>query len=117
MENGILDWCREELDDMPVKVNEYNRAWMRRQFSGDQLREAEKRLSAFVRTEWHDPISHDKAPWKLIDGKAILSRVRRRLQTWKIHLPESAIHEVMEIQDYGESLVAVAHLVAGWAED
>lgn len=110
----IMVWCQEEIDSLPGAVAEYNRTWMRRCYEGDELRAAEIRQNGFLRTEWFEPIAAGQMPWKLVDGKASLSRIRRRLHQFNLPMPESAIHEAMEPGDYGVMLNEVVGTVQQW---
>ncbi len=109
----IIEWCREQLDELPAKIRQYNMPWIRRAFP-DGMREAERRLDSFIRTEWLDPVAREEVPWKLIDGKAILARYRKELQQYGIHLQEVFVHSSMGVEEYGVSMRAVVDMVAQW---
>lgn len=114
----IYTWCQEEIDAVPRKVQEYNASWVRRCFPNkDEQRDAETRILTFLRTEWTEPIARREVPWKLVDGKEILRRLRKRLHSLKIDLPESAIHSVMEPSDYGSALVQLVETTKQWTEE
>lgn len=114
----IREWCQEEVDSIPRKVQEYNISWIRRCFpSREEQREAETRLQTFIRVEWHEPVAKGEIPWKLVDGKEILRRLRARLHEFGVDLPEQAIHSIMKPQDYGSALVSLVETVKGWTEE
>lgn len=114
VEEEIKSWCREEVDEIPVKVQEYNRSWVRRNFGHEDFKEGEKQIVSFIRTEWQEQISQNQIPWKLLDGKIILRRIRKRLQASKLILSEDAIFNVMTIDDYGECVKDTVDLLASW---
>ncbi|MDY6972686.1 MAG: AAA family ATPase [Thermodesulfobacteriota bacterium] len=113
-EEEIKAWCHEEVDELPVKVQEYNRTWVRRTFDHEDFKMGERKIVSFIRTAWQEPISQGQIPWKLIDGKTILRRIRKRLQAVGLSLPEDAIFDVMTLDDYGECLKDTVHLLSSW---
>lgn len=110
----ILDWCREHVDRLPSRIHQYNSTWIRRRFDSQELETAQTHVTRFVRREWTEPIQAGNIPWKLVDGKDVLSLVRIRIQKWGVVLPEAEIHSIMEPHDYGKSLNSVARLVQEW---
>lgn len=112
-ESIIIEWCQEQVDELPAKIRHYNLPWIKRACP-DDIRDAERRLDAFIRTEWLDPVGRGEIPWKLIDGKAILARFRTSLQAYGIHLQEASLHSAMLASEYGGSMRDVVELVARW---
>lgn len=114
VEEEIKAWCQEEVDELPVKVQEYNRTWVRRTFDHEEFKRGERKIVSFIRTAWQEPISQGQIPWKLLDGKTILRRIRKSLQTVGLTLPEDAIFNVMTLDDYGISLKDTIDLLSSW---
>lgn len=114
VEEEIWAWCQEEVDNVPVKVQEYNRAWIRRTYDHEDFHKGETQIASFIRTAWQEPINRKDIPWKLLDGKAVLRRVRKRLQADGLILSEDAIVKVMSIEDYGEALKETVDLLTSW---
>ncbi len=114
VEEEIRAWCQEEVDNVPVKVQEYNRAWIRRTYDSEDFKKGETLIASFIRTAWQEPISRKEIPWKLLDGKAVLRRVRNKLQADGLTLSEDAIFKVMALEDYGDSLKETVDLLASW---
>ena len=113
----ILDWCKENLDEIPVKVREYNLNWMRRTLEEDGGREREKLVASYLRQSWQEPIARDEIPWKLVDGKVVLRRIRATFQNDSLMLPDSALFEVMNVDDFDVCMKATTDLVHSWVED
>lgn len=111
----ILDWCKENIDELPSKVREYNFHWMRNEFGSD-FHNAQKREDRYIRKEWTVPINDDRIPWKFIDGKSVLSRLRHKLEDNQIFLPESQLLSVMSHDDFGDSLNKVVEIILEWTE-
>jgi DNA topoisomerase VI subunit B len=110
----ILSWCTDELDDLAVKIQEYNRNWIRRTYEHETLKEGEKQVTAFIRESWQEPIARQEIPWKLVDGKTLLRRLRHKLQDYKIMVPDSAILDVMSVEDFDASIKTAIELVYSW---
>jgi hypothetical protein len=110
----IQRWCDDEKDELPVSVREYNQRWIRGNYEGDQLKEGEKVVAAFIRTAWIEPIAQKHIPWKLLDGKAILKRVRRKLQEYGLVLSDDAILNTMTLDDFDDSIKETTSLVHSW---
>ena len=113
----IFTWCDEELDEIPVKVHEYNRKWVRREYDPDDYKEGEKQITSFIRTAWQEPISKREIPWKLLDGKVILKRIRKKLQEYNLILPETAIFNVMSLDDFGTCIKKVVDELVSWFDE
>jgi predicted ATPase len=112
----ILAWCNDNLDEVPVKIQEYNRSWLRRTHEADNLRDGERVIASFIRSSWHEPIGRHEIPWKLVDGKAVLRRVRKRLQEHQVTLPEVAIFDVMTVDDFDACMTNTVKLITNWFE-
>ena len=112
--NTINEWCKEEIDNIPVKIREYNQSWIKRVFPHDQWRNSQTILDGFIRTSWQEPLSNKKVPWKLVDGKAILRRIRSGLHEKKINLTEKMIYSVMSEKDFDIHIKETADLLNKW---
>jgi len=110
----LFNWCNSELDDMPVKIIEYNRSWLRRTYENKDMKIGEKRIAEFIRKSWHEPISSHDIPWVLVDGKAVLRAIRRKLQEFSIVLTGEAIMQVMENNDFDDNMRKSVSLVHDW---
>ncbi|MBL7208998.1 MAG: AAA family ATPase [Dehalococcoidia bacterium] len=87
-----LEYCYEELDELPGKVREYNQQWLRNQFTEETAgRGARARLDAFIQKDWYGQINSQEIPWKLMDGRGALKFVRRKLQEKSIMLPDAVL--------------------------
>ena len=114
MKDKILEWCKQELDEIPVKVQEYNRAWIKSKFDQDNWREGEKIVTSFIRENWHDPISKGQIPWKLVDGKLILHKIFSFLQQYRIILSKKTILEVTNEDDFDECMKETINITYNW---
>ena len=113
----ILDWCKEEIDKMPTKIREYNQSWIRKVFSHDEFRDAQSIIDSFTRLNWQEPLNKNKIPWKLVDGKAVLRRIRNKLQISKINLSEKILFNVMVEDDYDDNLKMSVNQIYKWVSD
>jgi len=113
----IRAWCVEEVDEIPVKVQEYNRPWIRRTYEHEELKKGEREITTFLRTAWQEPISKGEIPWKLLDGKAVLRRVRKRLLPDGLTLSEEAIFNVMSLDEYGLHIKELVDSLASWFDE
>ena len=75
-----LEFCLQEQDELPVKVDEYNARWIRSKFPDNEAQRAAKaRLEGFIRESWHEKIQAKTVPWSLMDGRGALRFVREQL--------------------------------------
>lgn len=114
MKDKILDWCKQELDEIPVKVQEYNRAWIKNKYDRDNWREGEKIVTRFIRENWHDPIEKGLIPWKLVDGKSILHKILSFFQQYRIILSKKTILEIMKEDDFEECMKETVNITYNW---
>ncbi|MBD3338468.1 MAG: AAA family ATPase [Candidatus Lokiarchaeota archaeon] len=110
----ILKWCNEELDELPVKIQEYNRSWVYNNFDASKRREGEKFVASFLRESWTEPISKNKIPWKLVDGKTVLRAIRKSLQKYKIVLSEEDLLNAMGKDDFDRDMIETVKMVYEW---
>ncbi|MEZ4295678.1 MAG: AAA family ATPase [Polyangiaceae bacterium] len=109
----IMDWCNEILDELPDKVRQYNQAWMKK-LPASEAKDTTRALDAFIRKEWQTAVASNVIPWKFVDGKAVLPRVRTHFQPFGIQLPEPLLHSVMTADDYGPTMRSVVELLLSW---
>jgi predicted ATP-dependent endonuclease of OLD family len=113
--NIIMEWCDEERDVMPVKVREYNLSWIKN-YPQEEWHQLEMQLASFTRKNWQEPISSGSIPWKLVDGKIILRRIRQKLQSLNIILPEIELTTSMKESDFDAEMRKAVKLVYSWCK-
>ncbi|HBG25857.1 MAG TPA: hypothetical protein DDX75_02050 [Phycisphaerales bacterium] len=116
VKNEITKWCNEELDKMPGKVKEYNSTWIKRVYPQDQWRSAEIEVDAFLRANWHEPLSKGVIPWLLIDGKSLLKQIRTKLNSYKLHLSNEDIYRVLKETDFDAGLRRTVETIYSWCK-
>lgn len=92
-----LEFCQEQLNELPTKVSEYNYHWLRTVFPEETPRRtADTRLEAFKQSNWYDRIGSGQIPWKLMDGRGALKYLRQKLQEKAIMLPDKLLIRHLE---------------------
>ncbi len=112
------EFCRSELDIVPVRCEEYHSSWLRRQFQDSEAqRETRVRLKAFLRQEWNEKVEADDIPWKLMDGKAALHKVRSHFAQFGVQLSEVVLLEHIIVEEIEESLLDLVALLRSWTDE
>jgi hypothetical protein len=110
-----LEFCREQYNELPIKVNEYNQQWLRTQFADDiARRDAEARLEAFKQNNWYKEIDAKKIPWKLMDGRGALKYVRQKLQEKTIILPDPLLLNHLGAASIPNDFVRLIDIIKAW---
>ena len=117
VKDEILVWCNQEVDEIPVKIREYNQSWIRKAFDHNEWRDSQKILDSFVRLNWQEPLIRKEIPWKLVDGKTALRRIRKKLHQYKINLSEEMLFNAMVENDYDDHMKRSVDLVYSWLSD
>ncbi len=110
-----LEFCCEQYNELPIKINEYNQQWLRTQFADDTARrDAEARLEAFKQNNWYKEIDAKKIPWKLMDGRGALKYVRQRLQEKTIILPDPLLLNHLGAASIPNDFVRLIDIIKAW---
>ena len=110
----IAEWCEEVEDTLPTKIMDYNMPWIKTSFPED-IKAGQIPVNKFIRENWHKKIATNGIPKKLIDGKEILKRVRRKVQEkYNLVLHEKLFYEHMKKQDFDSGLDEAVDLVYSW---
>lgn len=112
----ILGWCEEEIDNLPVKVREYNQSWIRRAFPHNQWRNSQNILDSFIRINWQTPLNEGRIPWKLVDGKSVLRMIRKDFHKHKINLSEKMLYSVMTENDFDDHIKKAVKQLYEWID-
>ena len=111
------DLCRDELDIIPVRCEEYHLSWLRRRFEDiDAQREARVKLKTFLRQEWNAKLEAGDIPWKLMDGKAALGRIRSHFAQFGIQLPDTVLLEHLVVEEIEEHLLSLVDTLKSWTD-
>jgi predicted ATPase len=110
--------CRDEIDIIPTRCSEYHYSWQRRCFEDtDAQREARVRLSAFLRQEWNEKLEAGDIPWKLMDGKAALGKVRSYFAKFGVQLPDAVLLEHLIVEEIEEHLLSLVDTLKSWTDE
>lgn len=112
------EFCKSELDVVPVRCEEYHYSWLRRQFQDSEAqREAKVRLRTFLRQEWNEKVEAGDIPWKLMDGKAALHKVRSHFAQFGVQLSEVVLLEHLIVDEIEKSLISLVELLRSWTDE
>lgn len=109
-----IEFCREQLNEIPPMVKEYNSHWLRNQFQESDYRAAETRLEAFIYNYWYSPLGVGEIPWKLMDGKGFLKYIRQRFQEGHIILTDETLLENLSVSETPSELERLVDIIKGW---
>jgi predicted ATPase len=110
-----LDFCHLQLDELPVKVKEYNQQWLRTEFDDESdRRDAETRLQTFVRENWNDKIQAKEIPWKLMDGKGALKFIRQKFQEKSLILTDSLLLKYSNVVNIPPEFMKLIKIIKSW---
>jgi len=110
-----LEFCHEQYNELPTKVDEYNQQWLRTQFADDTAhREAVTRLEAFKQNNWYNQIGAKNIPWKLMDGRGALKYVRQKLQEKTIILPDPLLLNHLRAASIPNDFVRLIDIIKAW---
>jgi len=112
-----LELCQYEVDTIPVRCREYNLSWLRRNFEHEVWRDAEVRLNAFLRQEWTEKLETGDIPWKLMDGKAALRRVRPFFAEFGVQLPDTVLLKHLVVEEIEEHLISLVGTLKSWTDE
>lgn len=109
------DFCSQQLDELPVKVREYNTKWIRATFPEDEAqRSALARLDGFIRKSWYEPLQSKVVPWSLMDGRGALKYVRDRLAEKSIMLPDKLLLDHVTALDTPTEFSGLVDVMHAW---
>lgn len=110
-----IDYCKEQIDDLPGHIREYNLRWMRTQYpEPTSYRVADARLDAYIRTNWYSKIDKKEIPWKLMDGRGALTFIRRNLQEKGIVLHEPLLLNHLTSKDIPVDFTKLIEIIQRW---
>jgi len=110
----IQSWCTEEKDKLPTKIYDYNLKWCRSDTDEEVQKQRREQVNHFVRVCWHEPILREEIPWKLIDGKTVLRRIRTMLEGHHLCLSDDRLFDVMKEEDFDQSSRKTVEAVNTW---
>jgi predicted ATPase len=112
-----LELCRAEVDTIPTRCREYNQSWMRRNFEPEAQRCANDRLNAFLRQDWNEKLEAGDIPWKLMDGKAALRKIRQSLGEFGVQLPDAVLLKHLVPEEIEEHLISLVDALKSWTDE
>jgi len=112
------DFCEAEIDIIPARCSEYHYSWQRRCFANtDAQREARVRLNAFLRQEWNEKLKAGDIPWKLMDGRAALRKIRPYFAEFGVQLPDAVLLKHLAVEEIEEHLISLVDTLKSWTDE
>jgi hypothetical protein len=110
-----LEYCAQQLYDLPVNVEDYNIHWIRTEYieESDQ-KDAKARLHSFIQENWHQKIASGEIPWKLMDGTGALGFVRKQIQEKNIMLPDQLLMDNLSVVPVPDEFKKLISIIKSW---
>lgn len=113
----LLQFCREDEDSLRVQCEEYHGAWHRRSWDDEtDRRRARERLQAFLRQELTEKLAAGQIPWKLMDGKAALGKIRTHFAQFGVQLPDDVLLEHVGVKEIEPELISLVDTLKSWTD-
>jgi predicted ATPase len=111
----ILEYCNSQIDELPVKIIEYNQHWIRSQTSDEsERRKLDTKVQTFIREHWHDKLKVKEIPWKLVDGLGALKMIRQRIQEKGIVLTEQVLLSYANVVPITSDFKSLIEIIGSW---
>lgn len=117
--NLVRDWCiefcNEDLTELPTRIREYNSHWARTTYpQSSDFREADARIEQFIQDNWYKMLNSKQIPWKLMDGRYALKFIRNKLQEQKIMLPDQLLLDHVNVVQIPKDFSQLIKIIESW---